>query len=277
MAEQLKLGILFGDSDDRPPAEIAAGWETAEIPVELVVRPLVSDARWEAGWHEVQSWNLPPITASSHFVPLYDLLVTGPDVDWELLALWSRRTFRRLSEAGVAAAGLYGAFFKHREGYPGTRAMDDAIRFVNLIADDAEPYGIQIALEPQSDLDNLWPRYLQGLEFVRKEIARPDVVRLMADIDYFIALDQPFEDIGVAPEYCLNVHIAGHKGQPMAGVDDAVLTHLFRVLRDVGYTRSVTSACNWVPTDGGNTLRFGAETARTLAYLQDLRAGIYAE
>jgi len=275
MAQPFKLGILFGDDPARPPQEIAPGWDAAEIPVELVVQPLKSDAVWRSTRAEVQSWHLPPIETSSHFVPLFDILVTGPDVDWELVAFWSRRAFRRLHEVGVKVAGLYGAFFKERPGYPRRQAMDDAIRFVNLIADDAQPYGIQIALEPQSDADNLWPRYLEGLRFVQEEIRRPNV-RLMADMDYFLALDQPYTDIAVAPEYCLDVHIDGAHGQPGPG-DEERLLPLLRVLRDMGYTGPVTVACNWVPTEGRTRLDFGAETARTLAYLQSLRAQVYGE
>ena len=41
---QFKLCILFGDSPDLDPAQIAPGWEMAEIPVALVVRPFDSEA-----------------------------------------------------------------------------------------------------------------------------------------------------------------------------------------------------------------------------------------
>jgi sugar phosphate isomerase/epimerase len=277
MAEQFKLSILFGDSPVRAPQEISPGWEAAEIPVALVIKPFESDALWQANWKQVQSWNLPPIVVASHFIQFNGLKAAGPDVDWEQLAFWSKRAFRRLDQVGVKAAGIYGGFFKEQDGYPRSKAMDDAIRFVNLIADDAEPYGIMIALEPQSDRDNLWPRYLEGLKFAKEEINRPNVVRLMADIEYFQKLGQPFEDIAVAPDYCLNVHIAGSKGQPGAGDDDAELTHLFRVLRDIGYDKTVTSACPWVPTDGSGTLNYGAETAKALTYLKGLRDKVYAE
>jgi sugar phosphate isomerase/epimerase len=235
-----------------------AGWEGAEIPIALVIKPFESDALWQTNWAQVQSWNLPPITVSSHFIQFHSLEATGPDVDWEQLAFWSERVFRRLDQVGVKAAGIYEGFFKELDGYPRSKAIDDAIRFVNLIAHDAEPYGIRIALEPQSDHDNLWPRYLEGLKFAREEINRPNVVRLMADIEYFQKLGQPFDDIGVEPYYCLNVHITGIKGQPGAGDDDAELTHLFRVLRDIGYSKTVTSACPWVPTYGTGKVNHGA-------------------
>ena len=42
------------------------------------------------------------------------------------------------------------------------------------------------------------------------------------------------------------------------------------------YTGGVSCACNWVST-AGETLNFGYEANRTLPYLKDLRARVYAE
>ena len=62
------------------------------------------------------------------------------------------------------------------------------------------------------------------------------------------------------------------------GVGDCVNehTHLFRILRDIGYERGVSSACGWVSTQGGE-LNYGVETAKALRYLQRLREKVYSE
>ncbi len=57
---------------------------------------------------------------------------------------------------------------------------------------------------------------------------------------------------------------------------DDVFLRLFRILRDIGYTRGVSAACPWVSTDGG-PVDFGKETAKSLRYLQGLRDKVYAE
>jgi sugar phosphate isomerase/epimerase len=143
------------------------------------------------------------------------------------------------------------------------------------MADYAEKYNMLVALEPTAELDSLWPMYLDGLKFAQEEVARPSV-RVMADINYFLKGNQPFEHIAAAPAYCRHVHIAGDHGQP--GVRDLndVFLRLFRILRDIGYPRGVSAACPWVSSDGG-PLDFGKETAKTRHYLQDLRAKVYAE
>ena len=40
-----------------------------------------------------------------------------------------------------------------------------------------------------------------------EEVNRPSV-KVMADLNYFLKLDQPLEDIAKEPEFCAHVHIA---------------------------------------------------------------------
>jgi sugar phosphate isomerase/epimerase len=276
MTETFRLCILFEEKPGRDLSQISPGWEMAEIPVALMVKPFESAANWSQQRTVIDSWNLPPIQASSHFLQFWGLTPVGPGVDWDQLEFWTGRAFARLAGLGVKIVGVYGSFFKPPEGFSHAKATDQAIRFVNRLADYAEKYDMLIALEPTADPDTLWPMYLDGLMFARREIARPSV-RLMADIDYFIKGDQPLELIADEPEDCLHVHIAGDHGQPGVGDLDEVFLRLFRILRDMGYTRGVSAACPWVSTDGGSEVNFGAETAKSLAYLKELRAKVYAE
>ena len=272
--EQFKLCILFGDAPDRDPGLIAPGWEMSEIPVALVVKPFESEANWQAQCAQIQAWHLPPVKGASHFIQDWGLAPIGPGADWDQLAFWAGRAFRRLANLGVTFAGVYGGFFKVPEGESRTRAMDQAIRWVNMLADHAEASHVRIALEPTADPHTLFPLYLDGIQFAKKEVGR-DVVRVMADLNYFIQGNQPLEHIAIEPEYCLHVHIAGENGQPGVGDRLELHTRLFRVLRDIRYTGGVSAACSWVSTGGGK-LDFGAETARTLHYLRNLRDQVYA-
>jgi sugar phosphate isomerase/epimerase len=274
--EKFKFCILFGDSPDLDPAQISPGWEMAEIPVALIIRPFDSEADWEAERVSIKNWNLPPIKVSSHFLSGWGLTPIGPAADWDQLRFWSERAMRRLGNLGVESAGVYGNFFKIPEGVSRIQAMDDAIRWVNMLADYAEKYNVKIALEPTADSQTLFPMYLDGLEFAKKEIGR-GVVRVMADLNYFIQGNQPLQHIANDPEYCLHVHIAGVNGQPGVGDRVAIHTQLFRILRDIHYTGGVSATCPWVSTRGAKMIDFHTETAKTLAYLHDLRDRVYAE
>jgi sugar phosphate isomerase/epimerase len=275
MATPFKLCILFGDKPDiRPPAEIGSGWDVTEVPVAIQLIPFESDANWAAKKAQIAAWNLPPTRVSSHFLQFWGLKAVGPNVDWEQLEFWTKRAFRRLNELSVEVVGIYGGFFAVPEGFPRDEAMAQGLRFSHLLADYAEQYNMTVALEPLSDLSTLWPRYLEGIEFA-KQVNRPSV-KVMADLNYFIKLDQPLEHIAIEPEYCAHVHIAEGGGQPGTGDRSDIYKRLFRILRDIGYQGAVSCACAWVSTDDG-PLRFGVETDKTLAYLQDLRAEVYAE
>ena len=271
MPEQFKLSILAGDAADRPPAQIAPGFDLAEIPNSIHMIPLESNAKWAIRKAEILSWKLPPTTISSHWFG-GGLVATGPNADKDLITFWIDRSFNRLAEIGVRSVGCYGSHFPVPEGYSRTKATDQAVAYVNLMADAAEKRGMRIALEPMADKNSVFPRYLDGLAFA-KRIDRPEV-RVMADLNYFLKLDQPLSDIAVDPTYCIHVHMAGVQGQP--GIGDMVDTHtrLFQTLKDAGYTDSVTCACPWVSSDTG-PMDFGKETARTLAYMQGLRAKAY--
>jgi sugar phosphate isomerase/epimerase len=269
------LGILCGDKPQlRPPAQTSPGWDVAEIPVALQLNPFDSDALWAAKQAEITAWNLPPVRISSHFLQFWGLKAVGPDVDQEQLEFWTKRAFRRLHDLGVRTVGVFGGFFAVPDGFSRDIAVEQALRFAHLLADHAEPLDMTIALEPFSDPTTLFPRYLQGIEFADRVGRRS--VKVMADLNYFLKLNQPLTDIAVRPEMCAHVHIAEGGGQPGTGDRHDVYLHLFRVLRDIGYTGAVSCACAWVSTEGGE-LNFGRETAKTLAYLQNLRASVYAE
>ena len=279
MSEQFKLCILFGDKGDiRPPAQIGNAWDMSEVPVALQVQPFESDANWAAKKAEIASWGLAPIKVASHFIQFWGLKAVGPNVDWEQLEFWTRRAFRRLAELGVETVGIYGGFFAVPAGFSREVAMTQALRFCHLLADHAEAHSMTVALEPQSDLANLWPRYREGIAFA-KLVNRPSV-KVMADLNYFLKLNQPLEDIAIEPEFCAHVHIAEGAGQPGTGDRHELYERLFRILRDIHYTKGVACACAWVNTDdgaAGGPLNFGRETRKTLAYLQALRAKVYAE
>ena len=276
MTEQFKLSILIGDDPDRPPSQIAPGFDLAEIAAGLQLMPFEGNDQWTKKQAEIASWKTPPIRISSHYLEgLPGQRLTGPNVDLELQEFYVKRLFTRLADVGVKTIGIGGWCFPVVEGFSKTKTMDQAIAHCNFIADQAAVHGMVIALEPQAELDTLIPRYLDGIAFA-KEVARPEI-RVMADLAYFLKIPQPLEHIKQDPEYCMHCHIAGAGGaQPGVGDMLEIHTHLFRIFRDIGYQGAISCACPWVSTKGG-PLDFGYETAKTLRYVQDIRDKVYSE
>jgi len=272
MSEQFKIGIVV---DVVPIKVLSKGWEYFEVPASIHADALLCDAEWEK-YKAVYKEDGRPCLSTSHLL--------GPGTTWmgacgplynrELILFSLERVFKRLNELGCKYIGCWGGHFHCPSSFDRSKAIDQAISSINIMADFAEMYGMEIALEPQADPDTLFPRYLEGIEFAKLTGRRS--VKVMADLNYFLELDQPLEDILKFPEYCLDVHIAGDGGsQPNVGGRDDVFIKLFEILKDIGYTKGVSAACPWVITNGAAEIDYKYETDYTLKYLQDLREKVY--
>jgi sugar phosphate isomerase/epimerase len=272
MGKAFKIGIV---TDVVPIKVINKDWEYFEVPASVHGDPTFSDAEWQE-MKAMYKADGRPTPVTSHLL--------GPGLSWkgasgvyydrELLDFSLRRTIKRMSELGVKYLGAWGGHFRIQEGFCKNKAIDQGISAANIMADYAAEYGMEIALEPEADPDTLFPRYLEGVEFA-KMTGRKNV-KVMADLNYFLALNQPLEDILKYPEYCLNAHIQGDGGsQPNVGNREETLIHFFNVLKDAGYDKGVSAACPWVPTNGAAEIDYKYETDKTLKYLQELRSRVY--
>jgi sugar phosphate isomerase/epimerase len=263
-----KLALNIDNTAEKPPLSLAPGWEAAEIPITELVLPYSPEEAWLENLAQIRTWKQPPFTAASHF--LKDERITGDKLTpFEELERQAEQNCRRLAQlAPNMVAGIWGNFFAVPDGFSHTKATDQALRYCEMVANYADRYGVLIALEPTANPLTVFPKYSDGLEFA-KRLARPSV-RVMADLNYFIAVDEPFEHIAIAPDYCLHVHIQGDTYQPNYGNSTAKILHIFRVLRDIGYQRTVSSAHPWISTRNG-PFDYAYESATTLRFLQDLR------
>jgi sugar phosphate isomerase/epimerase len=272
MSKPFQIGIVV---DVVPIPVLDKGWEYFEVPASMHCSAILCDSEWQA-WKSVYQKGGRPTPVTSHLL--------GPGTSWKgasgpyynrEVILWSLdRQFQRMSELGVKYAGCWGGHFRCPDGFDRAKAIDQGISSINIMADYAEKYGMQIALEPQAEHDTLFPRYLEGVAFAK--LTGRKSVKVMADLNYFLELEQPLEDILKAPGYCLNVHVQGDGGaQPNVGKREEIFLHLFNVLKDAGYDKGVSAACPWVSTNGVKEIDYKFETDFTLKYLQDLREKVY--
>lgn len=281
MAAPFKLGIVFGDGV--PLEDVAPGYEYLEIPLGNLMIPFQSDAIWKERMSGLKGQTRLPFSVASHFFNdppgkgpeaiTFAMKATGPDVDEEQIEFWTARALKRCSELGVQVAGIYGAFFPLPSRFSRKKAMDQAVHYLAMAAKHAKKNDVLIALEPMADLTTLFPRYLEGIALA-KEVGSKSV-RVMADLNYFLELDQPLEDIAKEPDYCLHCHIQGDGGaQPNVGSRESTFLRLFSIFRDIGYQRGVSAANPWKSTTGG-ALDLKRETAITLDYMKKLRDKVY--
>jgi sugar phosphate isomerase/epimerase len=271
---RFKLGLNIDNIADKPPLDLAPGWEAAEVPITELVLPYDGEEAWKKKRDEIKSWRQPPFTAASHW--LKDERITGDNpTPFEELERQAAQHCRRLSELGSGiVAGIWGNFFAVPEGFSRTKAIDQAVEYCNMVNRYAQRHGIVIALEPTANPQTVFPKYSDGLAFVQG-LGLPNI-RVMADLNYFVAIDEPFEDIAIDPSYCVHVHIQGDTYQPNYGDCTEKILHIFRVLRDVGYQRTVSSAHPWISTVAG-PFDYRSESAKTLEFLVELRDRVFAE
>jgi sugar phosphate isomerase/epimerase len=274
MAERFKLGLNIDNVAEKPPLELAPGWESAEIPITELLLPFDPDEVWEKKLAEIRSWNQPPFVATSHW--LWDERVTGPQASpWEELERQAEQTCRRMAQlADGMVAGVWGNFFAVSDAGQRIRETDKAMKYCEMVNRYAERNGILIALEPTANPNTIFPKYTDGIDFV-KRLNLP-YIRLMADLNYFVQINEPFEDIQIEPDLCLHVHIQGETYQPNVGDCTEKILHIFRVLRDMGYKRTVSSAHPWTATEG-EKFNYRLESGKTLRYLRQLRDRAYSE
>ena len=265
-----KLGILFGDGVDIP--EIAEGYEFYEIPCGIQMDPMQSDYIWQQKKAEIQAECNLPIPVCSHFIHNYGLHACGPMADFKQLEFAASRSLERCREIGVKIAGVFGMFFPLEDEKDRAQREDETIKYLRMLDKYAQENDVLIALEPMAGLKTVFPRYLDGLRIA--EAVGGKNIKVMADIDYFLALNQPFDHIRTESEKCLHVHIGGVGAQPNVGGREEILINLFNVLKDVGYEGGVSCACPWKSTTGGE-LDKKYETGLTLDYLKKLRAQVY--
>jgi sugar phosphate isomerase/epimerase len=274
MPEQFKSCLNIDNTGEKPPLELAPGWEAAEIPIAELLLPNDTEDVWQKKLAEIRTWHQPPFVAASHW--LWDQQVTGEQAaDWEELERQAEQACRRLAElADNMVAGVWGNFFPVEDDALRTKETEKVLKYCEMVAKYADKYGVLIALEPTANPHTVFPTYKDGIEFV-KRLNLP-AIRLMADLNYFVQIEEPFEDIQLEPDLCLHVHIQGETYQPNVGDSTGKILHIFRVLRDIDYQRTVSSAHPWITTEG-EMFNYRLESAKTLKYLQELREQVYSE
>ena len=269
MSKQFVFGLL---PDAAPIDKLGKRWSYLEVPGHIHCAVELGPQRWEE-MKSMYKKDGRPVLASSHLLP--GQFASGPNFNKEFITYILSVQMPRMAELGVKYVGCYGGHFGLPKGYSATKAKEQALESINIMADFADKYNMEIALEPIGNPETLMPRYIDGLDII-KELGRKSI-KIMADMDYFAPLGRGFEDILIAPELCINVHIGGDGAQPNVGNEarHESLLNLFRNLREAGYDKGVTAACPWVITNGAAELDWHYETEKCMDYLEDLKAQTY--
>jgi sugar phosphate isomerase/epimerase len=236
----MQIGLLLDRFDDLP--RVADwGYDYVEI-VPWLLGPDSDDPATAAAAARRVLASPVPIASMCGFLPdpeRLNLMVVGPNVDWDHLRAYVTRVFDRMQGVGIDVMGFgSGSARWVPDGFPVAEAVAQVHRFLNLCADLGEPRGVRIAVEPYNRQDaNLMNTVLEALEQVRI-VNRPSI-KLMADFFHMMLNGETFDELIEAGPSLIHAHIAEPgRGNPVTTRADHAA--FLRTLRSAGYNGRVT-------------------------------------
>lgn len=241
-------------------ASLAPGYDYLEPMVTEALNPLVDDADMAPTLKRLASFQ-PPVRAFNVFVPA-EVRLTGEGVDWQRLEAYVDRAITRASryDTRVIVFGS-GPAREVPAGFPMARAWEQLESFLRVCADRVKGTGITIAIEPLYG-GNIIRSYLEGVELA-KRVGREEI-KVVADIIHFARVNEPFEDILLAPEYLGHVHLSDTDRKAPPGKDEALLRRFFQLLRQVDYQGMASVEASFSGVD------YSSASAQALAFLKEL-------
>lgn len=148
-----------------------------------------------------------PIQVFNVFLPR-DLKVVGPEVDWPRVERYVAAALRRVQAVGADRI-VFGSGGARNvpDGFDRSQAEDQLVRFLNLVADEAEPRDITVVIEPlnrkESNILNDVPESVR----LAQRVNRPSI-RVLADFYHMQEDGEPLSHISANGPWLAHIHVA---------------------------------------------------------------------
>lgn len=199
-----------------------------------------------------------PIKAFNIFLPR-DLKVTGPTVEWDRVTAYLQSALSRVAQVGAETV-VFGSGGSRNipDGWGRERAEEQLVRFLQIVADVAEPLGVTVVIEPLNRKEsNVLNSVGEGAALVQR-VNRP-AIQLLADFYHMDEEDEPLTELTAHATYLRHVHVADTgRGAPGSGVYP--YPGFVRLLKAAHYAGRVSVECRWQD--------FAAEAGPSVAFLR---------
>ncbi|MFZ5973079.1 MAG: sugar phosphate isomerase/epimerase family protein [Bacteroidota bacterium] len=242
-----------------------AGFQCLVLPVSATVSPKTTVQDFQQ-WLVAKSRLQVPVCALNIFLP-GDLKVVGPHVDEQAVLAYTEGVFQRCQQAGITRVvwGSGGSRF-----IPASFNRDTAraqfITVARKVSDQAQVYGVQLALENLNRKETNFINSLEEAWQVARAVNRPNF-GLCADIYHMLMENEPATVIQQAGHYVLHVDIAENTTRTPPGTGHEDFATYLKALHNIGYSGPVVMECRW------EDVRRQALPARN--YLNDLLIQAY--
>ena len=230
----MKLGVCTGFENITTAAEVGFSF----VECNLSQLAAMSEAEFQALVAQAESFPVPVLRCNG-FLP-GEVKVTGPDVDEQAVRAYLDKALQRASAIGVKTA-VFGSSAARNvpEGWSFDAAWKQLAAFLQIAAEYAETYDVDIAIEPlrrqESNIVNLVSEAMVLAAWVDSPR-----VGVLADTFHVLSSCEPWTNLKNAGEKLQHVHISGplpdmsSRIYPAPG-DGNDYGSIFEVLRQMDY------------------------------------------
>lgn len=187
-----------------------------------------------------------------------DLKIAGGQVDEDRVKRYVEKALERVKAVGGETI-VFGSGGSRSlpDGFSRARGEEQIVRFLDTLADVAEPAGVTIVIEPlntaESNIINSVP---EAVEFARKVNRKS--IRVLADFYHMVKENEPLENIVRYREWIRHIHVSDSRYAP--GLGDYPYETFADCVRRGQYDGRISVECLWND--------FERETALSAKYLR---------
>ncbi|MCL6442217.1 MAG: sugar phosphate isomerase/epimerase [Alicyclobacillus sp.] len=236
----MKLGCCV--HPDLLPEVIEAGFDFAELQVGTTV-PTQAEAEWKSVKRALLSHGV-PIRSFNVLLP-QGVQVVGPEVSLTTIRPYLDRVFHRMAELGGRHVSFgSGGARRVPDRFDRQRASEQLMDFIQLLADIAFPYAMQVNIEFLNRKEtNIILSLLEAADYARK-VAHPSV-KILADLYHMMEEEEPLTDLYPVAAELGYVHVAD-SDRLYPGSGTYPYASFFSILQEIGYDGPVSVECRWV-------------------------------
>lgn len=141
-----------------------------------------------------------------------DIVIVGKDFDLEKARIYAKALCKRGSELGIKAIGIGSPNSrKFLEGDSLEKGWKQAIQFVTVFAEEAEPYSITILWEALNKTETNFGLRIGEGEKIIKAIGKENI-KIVFDIYHLWMEKEPLQEVEKMMPYIRHIHIAERVG-----------------------------------------------------------------
>jgi sugar phosphate isomerase/epimerase len=195
------------------------------------------------------------------FIPA-DLKITGPKIDEVALENFVITALERAQRAEIDVI-VFGSGGARRvpDGFDRQVAYQQLLQFGRMVAQQAQRYAVQIAVEPLNRNEcNILNTLSECAQYVR-EIDHPNL-RLLVDAYHWLLEKESPQSILAAGNLLIHAHIATPANRLPPGAEEFDFTPFFEALTNSGYTGRLSIEARLSETDLESELHRSAQLIR---------------